>query len=71
MQTLTIEQRDYALMPIDDYNAMLSLAENAQDVADIAQYRKELVSGKEEVIPSEFAERLIFGENPYSMARVS
>jgi mRNA interferase RelE/StbE len=35
-----------------------------QDMADITQYRQDLASGKEEMITSEFAERLIFGENP-------
>jgi DNA-binding XRE family transcriptional regulator len=64
MQILTIEQKDYAIVPMNDYNSMLKLAQNAQDMADITQYRQDLVSGKEEMIISEFAERLIFGENP-------
>lgn len=33
------------------------------------QFDKDLASGKEELIPSEFAERLIFGENPYLVWR--
>lgn len=69
MQTLTIEQKDYALMPMGDYNKMLSLAEESQDMADIKQYRKDLASGKEEMVSSEFADRLIFGENPYLVWR--
>lgn len=72
MQTLTIEQKDYALLPMSDYNAMLELAEDMQDMQDIEdmlQFDKDLASGKEELIPSEFAERLIFGENPYLVWR--
>lgn len=69
MQTLTIQQKDYAVVPMDDYNTVLALAEDAQDMADIEQYRQDLASGKEEMIPSEFAERLICGENPYLVWR--
>ncbi|MBW5290996.1 MAG: Phage-related transcriptional regulator [Candidatus Ruthia sp. Asou_11_S2] len=69
MQILTIEQKDYALIPMSDYNSMLVLAEDVQDIADMVQFDKDLASGKEELIPSEFAERLIFGENPYLVWR--
>jgi DNA-binding XRE family transcriptional regulator len=64
MQILTIEQKDYAVVPMNDYNNMLKLAQNTQDMVDIRQYRQDLTSGKDEMITSEFAERLIFGENP-------
>ena len=69
MQTLTIDEKDYAVIPMSDYNAMLKSVENTQDIADIEQFRKDLASGKEEMIPSAFAERLIFGENPYLVWR--
>ncbi len=64
MQTLTIEQKDYALVPMSDYNAMLERVEAMQDIEAMAQFDKDLASGKEEMISSKFAERLIFGENP-------
>ena len=69
MQTLTIGGKDYAVVPMGDYNTMLELAENTQDMADIMQCRKDLANGREEMIPGKFAERLIFGENPYLVWR--
>ena len=69
MQILTIENKDYVVVPMDDYNTILELAEDAQDIADMAQFDIDLASSKEELIPSEFAERIIFGENPFLVWR--
>ena len=35
MQTLTIDEKDYAVIPMSDYNSMLESAENTRDIADI------------------------------------
>ncbi len=69
MQTLTIEQKQYAVVPMSDYNAMLSQVETMQDINAMTQFDKDLASGGEELMPSEYAERIIFGESPYLVWR--
>jgi DNA-binding XRE family transcriptional regulator len=46
-----------------DYDALLEKAELAEDLAAVAGYRRKLAAGEEEVIPEEFADRLIDGES--------
>ncbi|SFV57209.1 hypothetical protein MNB_SUP05-5-563 [hydrothermal vent metagenome] len=69
MQTLNIENKEYVLLPMKKYNYMLSNLEDQQDIADMIQFDKDLKSGKEEMIPAEYAERIIFGESPYLVWR--
>jgi DNA-binding Xre family transcriptional regulator len=52
-----------------DYEALLEKAELAEDLMTIADYRKKLAIGEEEVIPDTFANRLIEGENPVRVFR--
>jgi DNA-binding Xre family transcriptional regulator len=52
-----------------DYDALLEKAELAEDLEAVADYRRRLVTGEEEAIPEEFANRLIEGENPVRVYR--
>jgi mRNA interferase RelE/StbE len=47
-----------------EYQHLLQDSENKQDMLDVLEYREKLANDEEEAMPSEFAERLIFGENP-------
>jgi DNA-binding XRE family transcriptional regulator len=56
-------------IPREEYER---LREAAEDLADIAAYdrvKADLASGKEELIPAEYADRLIDGENPVRVYR--
>ena len=58
-----------AVLPMVDYER---LAEAAEELADIAAYdaaRQRLATGQDELIPTEFAGRLINGENPVRVWR--
>ena len=69
MQTLTINQEEFAIVPIEQYQELLRDNENKKDVSDVVEYREKLKNREEEAIPSEFAERLIFNENPFLVWR--
>ena len=53
---------EYAVVPFKDYQRLLELAENAEDIAAADAAKAELYRGEDEVIPSEIARRLIDGE---------
>ena len=69
MQTLTIQQQEYAVVPMSDYQALLREHEQKQDFLDVLEYRDKLKNNSEEMLPENFAERLIFGENPFLVWR--
>lgn len=52
-----------------DYEALIEKAELATDVADVATFRLKRLLGTEEMIPEEFADRLIAGESPIRVYR--
>ncbi|HEV7248734.1 MAG TPA: helix-turn-helix transcriptional regulator [Shinella sp.] len=55
-----------------DYDALLRLAELAEDLEDLAAveaYKQRVAAGEEEGIPSEFVDRLIDGESPVRVWR--
>ncbi|MFT5394410.1 MAG: DNA-binding XRE family transcriptional regulator [Gammaproteobacteria bacterium] len=58
-------QRQFAVVPVDDYERMLAAFEDAHDVsaADIAKARNE------ENFPSEIVDRLLDGENAIRVFR--
>ena len=53
---------EYAVVPFKDYQRLLELAEDAEDIAAAIAAKAELDRGEDEVIPSEIARRLIDGE---------
>jgi DNA-binding XRE family transcriptional regulator len=55
-----------------DYDALLRLAELAEDLEDLAAveaYKQRVAAGEEEGVPSEFVDRLIDGESPIRVWR--
>jgi DNA-binding XRE family transcriptional regulator len=53
---------EYAVVPFKDYQRLLELAEDAEDIAAADVAKAELDRGEDELIPSEIARRLIDGE---------
>ena len=61
---------EYAVVPFKDYQRLLELAEDAEDIAAADAAKAELDRGEDEVIPSEIARRLIDGkEHPLKVWR--
>lgn len=61
---------EYAVVPFKDYQRLLELAEDAEDIAAADAARAELGRGEDELIPSEIARRLIDGrEHPLKVWR--
>ena len=61
---------EYAVVPFKDYQRLLELAEDAEDIAAADAAKAELDRGEDEVIPSEIARRLIDGqEHPLKIWR--
>jgi len=60
---------DLAVLPRADLEALIRIAENAEDAAIIREGLAALESGAEEPIPHAFATRLIAGENPVRVFR--
>lgn len=62
MSTQIIERGgkpEYAVLPYDEYLALLELAEDVRDTEDAREAMRELASGEDETIPAEIADRLI------------
>ncbi len=60
---------EYAVVPFDLYERLLSLAEDAQDIAAADAAMAELARGEDEIIPGDIAHRLLAGENPVRVWR--
>jgi len=58
-----------AVIAENDYRRLLDSLEDALDGAVVASFNEKLASGQEELIPAEFANRLIDGENPIKVWR--
>ncbi len=58
-----------AVLPEKEFDALCAAAENAADVAAYDRVRERLLSGEEELIPEEFAARIIDGESPIRVFR--
>ncbi len=57
---------EWAVIPYKEY---LHLQELAEITHDVAQFNKALQQGSEELIPDDYAKRLIQGENPIRVWR--
>ncbi len=61
---------EYAVLPYNDYLALLELAEDVRDAEDAKKAVHELFSGEDEAIPAEIAHRLIArNEHPLKIWR--
>jgi DNA-binding XRE family transcriptional regulator len=59
----------FAVLPYEDYKALVDALEDARDAGLIEAFHAKLARGDEELIPEEYAERLIGGENPVRVWR--
>ncbi|MBY5869337.1 helix-turn-helix transcriptional regulator [Rhizobium leguminosarum] len=50
------------VMPEDEYRNLIETAEDASDIADANRINERIAKGEEELIPSEFVNRIIDGE---------
>ena len=60
---------EYAVVPIELYRSLVSLAEDAEDIRAADQAMRELESGEDETIPAEVAARLFAEEHPLKVWR--
>ncbi len=57
------------VLPDADYEALVELAEDAEDAAAFGAFQARLAAGEEELLPSEMVERMLNGENPVRVWR--
>lgn len=56
---------EYAVLPYDEYEALLSLAEDKSDFADVIAFRE----NREETFPEAVLDALLSGQNPIKVYR--
>ena len=66
-QILTFNDKDYAVVPRDEYEALLNTVN--EDEADIAVAHRVLEDADEEIVPFELAERIAAGMHPVRVWR--
>ncbi|MEN5299605.1 hypothetical protein ABE530_14775 [Brucella sp. TWI559] len=54
---------ELALLPKADYEKLLEVVEDCEDIKAARKFRTKLRSGEEEIIPAEYVNRIIEGEN--------
>ncbi len=59
----------FAVLPWNEYEALVAAAEDAEDRAAVLRVRERLASGAETLIPDEFVDALDGGENPVRVFR--
>lgn len=52
-----------------EYDRLVSIAEDAEDLRSVADWRARLAAGEEEMIPAAFANRILDGEHPIRVWR--
>lgn len=64
VQTITTAAGErLVVLPEAEYLALIEAAEDAADRQSVADFRRRLTAGKEELIPSVIVDRLLGGEN--------
>ena len=58
-----------AVLPYDEYKALLEVGEDADDGAALARFAKRYARGEEEAVPAEVLDRLLAGESPLRVWR--
>lgn len=56
-------------IPRAEYERLLEAAEDLADIAAYERIKADIAAGREELIPSEFADRIIDGESPLRVYR--
>jgi len=59
----------FAVLPSDEYRALLELAEDARDAEALRRAVRRIAAGEEETIPVEVVDRLLSGEPPVRVWR--
>lgn len=59
----------FAVLPIDEYRALLELVEDARDAAALTRAAKRYTRGEEETIPAGVVDRLLAGAAPIRVWR--
>lgn len=54
---------EMAVLPKADYDKLIEALEDQEDIAAARRFREKLAAGEEELIPSEFVNRMIDGES--------
>lgn len=52
-----------------EYDRLVALAEDAEDLRSLAEFHAKVAAGEEELIPAEFADRILDGEPPLRVWR--
>lgn len=58
-----------AVIPLADYERLVAAAADAADVRSYDEVKRRIAAGEEELIPSEFANRILDGESPIRVWR--
>ncbi len=70
---LHILERDgrpaFVVLPIEEYERLINALEDAHDAVTIEEFHRRLLSGEEETLPIEIADRILAGENPVRVLR--
>ncbi|WP_244980386.1 helix-turn-helix domain-containing protein [Brucella anthropi] len=70
VQFITSPQgEEMAVLPKADYDKLLEAFEDREDIAAARTFREKLAAGEEELIPAEFVNRMIDGENKIKVWR--
>lgn len=59
----------FAIMPAEEYQALLEALEDAHDALRIEEFHRRLLAGEEEVFPLDLVDRLLAGDNPVRVLR--
>lgn len=51
------------VLPEADYEALVTAAEDAADIATVRRFKERLASGEEKLMPAAIVDRLVAGEN--------
>ena len=62
-------RREYAIVPIDEYERLVAAAEMSDDILAYDAAKRNMREGVEEAIPSHIVNRLVAGENPIRVWR--
>ena len=62
-------RREYAILPIDEYERLVAAAEMANDILTYDNIKSKAIDRESETIPQGIVNRLIDGENPIQVWR--
>ncbi len=68
-QFLEIAGRKLAVLPVADYERLVELAEETEDIRAAEEAERRLAAGEEEYVPAEILDRLLAGESPLKIWR--